>query len=124
MPRIVKILCIVALLFLLGCQSKKINHRYEIEEFSEGETVYYILETGVDSAGGVFDGIIHEIGWKGEEIAARVERLSSADKGGWYILNINTGVVIGPIDYNEVASKYSPVDVREFYSDPSKYRTK
>jgi len=96
--------------------------RFEIEKFAEGNPVYYVIETGVDSPGGVFDGVVNDIGWKGNEILARIERLSSSDPSGWYILNINTGVVSGPIENISKISSFKVVDVENFYADPAKYR--
>jgi hypothetical protein len=109
-------------MLVCSCSGRKLGSRFEIEEFDEGPTVYYVVESGVDSPGGVFDGVIEKIGWKGDEILAMVTRLASCDPSGWYILNIKTGVVIGPIKDNTIITGFSVVDAKDFYINPAKYK--
>jgi len=115
------LVCVICVL-ICSCSGKKLGSGFEIEENNEGTTVYYVMETGVNSPGGVFDGVVKEIGWKGDEILAKVTRLASCDPSGWYILNMRTGVVIGPIADNTIITGFSLVDVKEFYINPAKYR--
>lgn len=96
------IFTILISIFAISCSSKKIKNNYYIERFDEGETVYYICERGVDSGGGVFDGIIKEVALDKDYIYANVQRLASSDKGGWYRLNIKTGQIQGPIDLTNI----------------------
>ena len=113
------LLCFSVCLFMIGCSKKKIAGDYYIEQFTEGDPVYYVQKQGVDSGGGVFDGIITQIGWKGDELVAQVVRLSSTDKNGWYKLNLRTGLVEGPILSSEVA-KFTVVEAGLFFDDPRK----
>lgn len=50
-----------------------------------------------DSGGGVFDGVVEQIGWNDEWIVAEVQRLSGIDTSGWYVLNVKTGKIFAPI---------------------------
>lgn len=113
------LLCFGVGLFMIGCSQKKIKGDYYIEQFAEGDPVYYIQKRGVDSGGGVFDGIVTQVGWKGNEVIADVVRLSSTDENGWYKLNLTTGLVEGPILFAEVA-KFTVVDAELFFDDPEK----
>lgn len=113
------LLCFGVCLLMIGCSQKKITGDYYIEQFAEGDPVYYIQKKGVDSGGGVFDGIVTRVGWKGDEVIADVVRLSSTDKNGWYKLNLSTGLVDGPILSAEVA-KFTVVDAELFFDDPRK----
>lgn len=106
---------------MIGCSKKKISGDYYIEQFSEGDPVYYIQKRGVDSAGGVFDGIVTQVGWKDVELIADVVRLSSADASGWYKLNLDTGVVEGPMPSSE-AAKFATVNAEIFFTDPGKHK--
>lgn len=117
---LLKVVCgLVVCLLMISCSKKKITGNYYIEQFAEGDPVYYLQQRGVDSGGGVFDGIVTQLGWKGDEVVADVVRLSSADENGWYKLNLKTGVVAGPIPSAEVAS-FAVVDAEKFFEDPQK----
>jgi hypothetical protein len=111
------ILCLI----MIGCSKKTISGKYYIELFAEGDPVYYVGEKGVDSGGGVFDGIVKQVGWRGDEIVAEVVRLSSGDVSGWYKLDIKNGSVTGPITNSEL-SKFHLVDADVFFNDPKKHK--
>lgn len=115
--------CLVIATFLfVGCSRKKIANDYYIELFDEGKHVYYVVEKGVDSGGGVYDGIVKDIGWKDNELLARIRRLSSADPHGFYKLNLDTGNVTGPItDESEILS-FKVVKAESFFEDPQSYK--
>jgi hypothetical protein len=108
-------------LIMISCSKKTISEKYYIELFTEGDPVYYIGEKGVDSGGGVFDGIVKKVGWRGDEVVAKVVRLSSGDESGWYKLDITNGSVTGPISSGEL-SKFSIVDADVFFNDPKKHK--
>ncbi len=115
---------VVAMLLFVGCSRKKIANGYYIELFDESRPVYYIMEKGVDSGGGVYDGVVKDIGWKDNELLARVRRLSSADPHGYYKLNLDTGNVTGPItDESEILS-FKVVKAEYFFKNPQSYKVK
>jgi len=47
--------------------------------------------------GGIFDGTVHAIGWNDKWVVARVVRLASCDPNGWYLLDLQSGLVTGPL---------------------------
>jgi hypothetical protein len=112
----ITLVCFCACLLMIGCSKKTIKGDYYIEQFTEGDPVYYIQKRGVDSGGGVFDGIVKQVAWKGDEVVADVVRLSSTDANGWYKLNMTNGLVEGPIPSNEVA-KFTIVNAELFFDD-------
>ena len=122
MKNICLIVGLIIAFLTISCSSKKLGSKYEFEKFSEGDSVYYLIEIGVDSPGGVFDGIVKEIGWRDDEVLARVIRLSSSDPSGWYIFNLKSGKVSGPIHDDSTKSKFSVVDSELFYTDPVFYK--
>ena len=100
---------------LLSCSKKTIKGDYYIERFEEGEPTYYINQRGIDSGGGVFDGIVLRILVTDGDFYAEIQRLSSSDKNGWYKLNLDTGVVIGPVEIP--AKGTSIISVESYYEN-------
>ena len=115
----ISIILVIAITLASSCNSSKKNilGNYDLELFDEGGPLYYVNKRGVTSGGGVFDGIIKKIGIDGVEIYAEVKRLSSSDPDGWYKLNINSGVVSGPLDINLKCIEFKIVDVADFYNN-------
>ena len=90
---------------LCGCnQSQKhIADGYHLERFDEGGTSFYVTAPGTSiNGGGVFDGTVHEIGWNNDWILARVTRLYHGDTNGWYLLNLKTAQITGPIPVDDL----------------------
>ncbi|MFT4175264.1 MAG: hypothetical protein QM627_01295 [Luteolibacter sp.] len=110
---------ILPVLFLLaGCSGKSVGDNYYIRCLEEGDPyLYYLEKNGERTPGGVFDGIVKEIAWQGDEVVARVQRLSSSDKSGWYKLNIKTGKMEGPIEDFEIYQG-SAMKIEDFYLNP------
>jgi hypothetical protein len=76
---------------------------YYLERFDEGGTSYYVGAPGKSvSGGGVFDGTVQEIGWTEDWILARVRRVYRGDPDGWYVLNVKTGQIAGPLQSSEL----------------------
>jgi hypothetical protein len=103
-----KLLIVIAALisFLFcGCNQsqRQLSGGYYLERFDEGGPSYYVDAPGKPlDGGGVFDGAVQEIGWNKEWILARVTRLYQGDSNGWYVLNIKTGQVTGPIPDDQI----------------------
>jgi hypothetical protein len=93
------ILLVLAVLCVSGCGSHTEipGGRYTLEKFYENGR-YYLRKGRDSSPGGVFDGYILKIGANREVVIAQVHRLSRGDPDGWYILDIKSGQVAGPLD--------------------------
>ena len=94
------ITCCLLSSLLLSCTegpSKKLVDRYRLERFSESGSYYVIDARNHSSGGGVFDGVVDEIGWNDDWILARVRRLYHGDSNGWYVLNVRTREVKGAL---------------------------
>jgi hypothetical protein len=122
MNRLAIIALILGSFLFIGCNqsTRKLINDYSLERFEENG-MYYLITPGDLSGGGVFDGTIQEIGWNHDWILARVTRLSHGDTNGWYILNLITKQVIGPIQESELRtnsafSKISCHDSAEVFS--------
>ena len=118
------IIKIIPIFFLLGCNSKeKISNGYYLKTNEDGPIVYY-LANSESEAGGVFDGTVSQVGWKRDEIMAKVRRLASVDPSGYYKLDLKTGYITGPIINDEEISKLKMIDVSLFYENPKAYKQK
>jgi hypothetical protein len=76
-----------------------------LERFDEGGTYtsYYVGAPGKSvNGGGVFDGTVQEIGWNEDWILVRVRRVYRGDPDGWYVLNVKTGQIAGPLQSSEL----------------------
>ena len=90
---------------LFGCDrsSKRLVGGYSVERFEQGQ--YYLVCDGCNTgSGGVFEGTIEEIGWSDQRILARVTRVYRGDTDGWYVLDLNTRQVRGPLSDSELLS--------------------
>lgn len=98
-------ICDCTLSYCVDIHSKRrIVRGYFLHAFYEGGELYYVHK-GIwdDSGGGVFDGVIEEIGWNNKWIVARVKRLAGIDPSGWYVLEVKMGRVMSPITYENLA---------------------
>jgi hypothetical protein len=96
------VVLLTALIWFLPDYSRKtIKGDYYLLEFDESRPPnYYVCIRGYeDTAGGVFDGVVEQLGIRNNKLFAKVKRLSSGDISGWYELNLDTGSVSGPLDY-------------------------
>ena len=92
-------------LLLCGCNQshRQLSGGYSLDRFDEGGTSYYVTASGKPiNGGGVFDGTVQEIGWNEDWILARVTRLYHGDANGWYVLNLKTSQVTGPLQDAEL----------------------
>jgi len=91
------------LILMLGCGSNRmiIAGSYYLERFSENGK-FYLRQRGDRSTGGVFDGYLLQIGANQDIVVAYVRRLYRGDPDGWYMLNVKTGKVSGPLTENEL----------------------
>ena len=83
--------------------SRRLAGGYRLNLFSEsGE--YYVDEPGVrlTRGGGVFDGTVEKVGWSDTLILARVTRIWGGDPNGWYVLDVETKIVRGPLTDQEI----------------------
>ena len=114
------ILVLSVVFLLVGCQGKSIGDNYYIRCLEEGEPyLYYIEKKGDRTPGGVFDGIVKEIVWNDDELVAKVQRLASSDKSGWFKLNIKTGEIKGPVE-NFAEYQKAAVRIEDFYLNPKR----
>jgi len=74
----------------------------------------YLRKARDKSLGGVFDGVVLEVGWSSEMVLGNVSRLYRGDPDGWYRLEIRSGKVTGPISKNSLQadSKLSKIRTR------------
>lgn len=104
------LLVISALISGCGQEKKTIASGYELERFESGK--YYLRTRGDTSLGGTFDGTIEQIGWNKSFILARVNRLYQGDSNGWYLLDLRTRVVRGPISESELTTNAAISTIR------------
>jgi len=101
-----RLIAAAAISFLLcGCNPshRQLSGGYYLERFDEGGTSYYVGAPGKAlDGGGVFDGTVQEIGWNKDWILARVRRIYRGDPDGWYLLNVKTGQIAGPLQSSEL----------------------
>jgi len=92
-------------LLLSGCNPshRQLSGHYYLDRFDEGGTSYYVGAPGKAlDGGGVFDGTVQEVGWNKDWILARVKRIYRGDPDGWYLLNVKTGQITGPLQTSEL----------------------
>jgi hypothetical protein len=109
---------VVITLLLCGCNPshRQLSGGYYLERFDENGafyTVYYVGARGKPvNGGGVFDGTVQEIGWNNDWILARVRRIYRGDPDGWYLLNVKTGQVTGPLQSSELKTNPALPNIR------------
>jgi hypothetical protein len=93
-----RIIHFALLILMLGCGSNRMRvaGSYYLERFSENGK-FYLRQHGDRSTGGVFDGHLLQIGANPDTIIAYVKRLYRGDPDGWYMLDVRTGKVSGPL---------------------------
>jgi hypothetical protein len=69
---------------------------YKLERFEENGK-YYVIGPDDSPGGGIFDGTVEQLGWDQNSILAQVTRLYHGDTNGWYVLDLKTKRIIGPI---------------------------
>lgn len=105
----------VITLLLCGCNPShgQLSGGYYMERFDEGRTSYYVGAPGKEvNGGGVFDGTVQEIGWNKDWILARVRRIYRGDPDGWYLLNVKTGQITGPLQSSELKTNPALLNIR------------
>ena len=92
------IIPLALLILMLGCGSNRIivTGSYYLERFPENGR-FYLRQRGDGSTGGVFDGHLLWIGANQDAVIAYVKRLYRGDPDGWYVLDVRTGKVSGPL---------------------------
>lgn len=109
-------LVVAGSLLFCGCQPStvKLTQGYRLERFDENGK-YYVIAPENLPGGGVFDGTVEQIGWNQDWILARVTRLYQGDTNGWYVLDLKTGHVVGPIQESDLRTNvaWSKIDCRE-----------
>lgn len=121
---------IICLIIFCGCDSdpfgrnlSKITGKYLIEnDDSASPILYYIVEKGTDSPGGVFEGIVKKVAWKEDRLLVDVQKLSSGDLSGWYILDIRSERITGPINDPKEIALYHVVPIEAFFENPKKFK--
>jgi len=63
---------------------------------------YYVIDLDDPPGGGIFDGTVEQLGWDQSWILARVTRLYHGDTNGWYVLDLKTKQVLGPIQESDL----------------------
>ena len=114
MPRFI-LLTALAILMVSGCNPshRQLSGGYYLEQFDEGRTSYYVGAPGKEvNGGGVFDGTVQAIGWNKDWILARVRRIYRGDPDGWYLLNLKTGQVTGPLASSELMTNPALSNIR------------
>jgi hypothetical protein len=107
MPRFILVTALT-IVIVSGCgqSHRQLSGRYYLERFDENGafyTVYYVGARGKPvNGGGVFDGTVQEIGWNKDWILAHVRRIYRGDPDGWYLLNVKTGQITGPLQSSEL----------------------
>ncbi|HWD93049.1 MAG TPA: hypothetical protein VG938_11960 [Verrucomicrobiae bacterium] len=111
------IVSIVACLFFCGCKpsTKHLVQDYKLERFDENGK-YYVIASEDLSGGGVFDGTVEQLGFDQNWILARVNRLYQGDTNGWYVLNLKTKQVVGPIQESDLKTNAAWTKIE--YHDP------
>jgi hypothetical protein len=108
MLRLASLLAALAIGIFSGCgqSHRQLSDGYYLERFDENGafyTVYYVGARGKPvNGGGVFDGTVQEIGWNNDWILAHVKRVYRGDPDGWYVLNVKTGQIAGPVQSSEL----------------------
>jgi len=101
----------IALWCLSSFNSRRLPGGYSLEWFDENGK-YYVTGEGSPDAGGAFDGTINQIGWKDSEILANVTRIYRGDRDGWYVLDVKTRVIRGPLSDADVAGDAMPCKIQ------------
>lgn len=103
------IVSVVISVLLCGCNPshRQLTGGYYLDRFDEGGVFdgasYYVGAPGkAIDGGGVFDGTVQEIGWNKDWILARVRKVYRGDPDGWYLLNVKTGQITGPLQNSEL----------------------
>ncbi|MEZ5324733.1 MAG: hypothetical protein R3F19_06690 [Verrucomicrobiales bacterium] len=92
----------------------KVSHDYYLEKFPENGKFYMRRAGEGDVPGGVFDGIVLEVGWSDTVVLAKIKRLYGGDEDGVYRLDLSSGQVIGPLpDETLQFEKYSSISMEE-----------
>ena len=84
--------------------------------------MYYVIDLKDTPGGGVFDGTVDQIGWNQNWILARVTRLYHGDTNGWYVLDVKTKRVIGPIQESELSANAEWSHIERFAPELAKNR--
>lgn len=94
---------LLALILVVGCSrgSVHILGGYYLEKFPENNH-FYLRRRGDGSIGGVFDGYLLSIGVSTNVIIAYVKRLYRGDVDGWYMLDVKSGRLTGPLSDGEL----------------------
>jgi len=102
--------------------SKHLTSGYRRNLF-EGDT-YYIDRPGerFASDGGIFEGSVEELGWSDALIVAKVTRNYKGDLDGWYVLDVATRSVRGPITIEELNRDPVLSKIERYKSSDTKMR--
>jgi hypothetical protein len=96
--------CILLSMVLLGScdrdpflrNRRVVKGDYLLEYFPDGDC-YYLAKRGKEVQGGVFQGIIQQIGWSEEYIVCSVKKQYRGDVDGIYSVALHSGVIDGPL---------------------------
>lgn len=97
--KLLKYIGIITFTFLCAC-SKERNF-YIDDEYKFWNKYYLRYGMMDDSPGGVFDGTVSRISVAEDFIYADVKRLYHGDPNGIYKVDRKTGIVSGPIEFND-----------------------
>ena len=74
---------------------------YYLYRFDAGgpPPLYYLgsADKAVGGGGGVLGGVILKVGWNRRLILAKVFKVYRGDPDGWYIVNVKSGKITGPL---------------------------
>jgi hypothetical protein len=88
-----------------GLSGKRIAGSFQLERFESGK--FYLMKDGHQgSGGGILDGVVLEIGWNADVIAARRKANFRGDPDGWMIVEIRSETVSGPISDESFRSSH------------------
>jgi hypothetical protein len=107
---------VAACVCFCGCNpsAKHLVGDYKLERFDENGK-YYVVDSEDLPGGGVFDGTVEQLGWDQNWILARVTRLYHGDTNGWFVLDVKTRQIIGPVQESDwrTNADWSKIDCRD-----------
>ena len=102
------IICGFITISFTGCfdSKMKLAGNYYLEDVGESRKSIIVSKSGEELIGGVFGGNVIQLGWNEKYILAFVEPHYKGDVSGWYLLEVTSGNIHGPLSENEM-EKYA-----------------